>query len=275
MGYDVIDIPSQNFDDRAGTPIQLIVVHCIGLDLEATIRGLTRKTGEDGGRGVSAHYLIPQITAREFLSRYSGMIEGALPSVLYPDAVPALRLVPEPLRAWHAGVSSWGDFNKLSGCERSLNSCSIGIEFHAPGYDDELVRFAPFTKAQIVTGARLMQDRCKRHALNPKNILGHSDIAPWRPPGSGKLKTDPGPLFPWRFLYETYQLGFWPFSESSEGGGALDLDKIPPHDLKKMLITLGYKLSEGGEWTLSDDHVLDAFRMHFMPDDYMLNLCLT
>ena len=39
-----------------------------------------------------------------------------------------LNLVPDLFKAWHAGVSSWKNFN-------FLNTYSIGIEINNPGHD--------------------------------------------------------------------------------------------------------------------------------------------
>lgn len=263
MAYDVLDIPSENYNGREETPIQMIIAHCIGLDLETAITGLTRQDSAQGGLGVSAHYLIPQVTARAFMNQFSGQFKITNPVIKYPDNVPAIRLVQDEDRAWHAGSSAWGQFNQLPGCANGLNSCSIGIEFHTSGYGlqgQDWFHFTPFTKAQITTGALLMQDLCLRHAINPCNILGHSDVAPWSPT---QIKTDPGPLFPWKELHEAYKLGVWP--------------QYPPHDVmtgdpkayvKTALTTLGYRMSSGNHWTDLDRHVVNAFRMHFMQDIY-------
>ena len=41
----------------------------------------------------------------------------------------------------------------------------------------------------------------KKYKINPKNILGHSDIAPNR-------KKDPGEKFPWKYLSKN-KIGLW------------------------------------------------------------------
>jgi N-acetyl-anhydromuramyl-L-alanine amidase AmpD len=261
MAYDIINIPSENFNSRGETPIQLIVAHCVGLELDATIKGFAYKDADKGGLGVAPHYLIPQITAQNFIEQFSDLYKLEEISLKFPQNVPVIQFVNEEDRSFHAGSSSFADFNTLPGCEKGLNSCSIGIEFHAPGYGDQAknwFKFTPFTDAQIATGATLMLDICERQKIDRRNIWGHSDIAPW---SQTQIKTDPGPFFPWQNLYINYGLGVWPSSNptSPKIGG------LQPY-VKERLTAIGYKMSEGSEWTAIDRHVVNAFRMHFMQD---------
>jgi len=83
-------------------------------------------------------------------------------------------------RAWHAGVSRFGE---REGC----NDFSLGIELE--GTDDE-----PFCEAQYDSLIRLCTLLRQAYpAITPERICGHSDIAPGR-------KTDPGPKFDWSRL---------------------------------------------------------------------------
>ena len=194
MTYDIIKIPSANFSSRDECPIKALVIHCIGLPISDVINGLTKST-ETGGLGVSAHYFIPQLSGAEFIEA-----TGIVADLKYPNKVPVIQFVDESNKAWHAGQSWWQDLNDLPGCENSLNACSIGIEFHAPGYDDTTSphTFAPYSANQMETGALLIKGIIQRHAIAASNIVGHSDIAPLR--SDGTFKTDPGPLFPWDWL---------------------------------------------------------------------------
>ena len=89
------------------------------------------------------------------------------------------RLVPEHLRAWHAGKSHWQGID-------DINSASIGIELDNDGT-------SPYNARQIDSLIQLCSDLCLRYGLSSHQILGHSDIAPTR-------KDDPGVLFPWQTL---------------------------------------------------------------------------
>ncbi|MBW8309337.1 MAG: N-acetylmuramoyl-L-alanine amidase [Candidatus Paracaedibacteraceae bacterium] len=272
MAYDIITIPSENFNARSKTPIQLIITHCIGLPLDKTLKAFAYKDADQGGLGVAPHYLIPQITAQTFIDQFSDLYNLGEIILKYPQNVPAIQFVKEEDRAWHAGISSLDKFNDLPGCGIGLNSCSIGIEFHAPGYEEsqDCFKFASFTATQITTGAHLMVDICKRQNLDQRHIWGHSDISPWRPTSSSsstKIKTDPGPFFPWAELYQKYSLGIWPTSNSTPP----QIEKSEEQAyVKTRLTALGYKMSPGSEWTELDRHVINAFRMHFMQDTYKL-----
>ena len=102
-----------------------------------------------------------------------------------------VTLVPDLYEAWHAGVSSWKNY-------KSLNKNSIGIEITNPGHKFGYKRFS---KKQIYSLLKLSKDLIKKYKISPKNILGHSDIAPER-------KKDPGEKFPWEYLSKN-KVGLW------------------------------------------------------------------
>ena len=86
-----------------------------------------------------------------------------------------------------------------------LNDTSIGIEIVNPGYTTDASGakiFPDFDEHQMKKVAALVKDIVTRYNIPPTNILAHSDIAPTR-------KQDPGPLFPWKRLYDEYQVGMW------------------------------------------------------------------
>ena len=109
-----------------------------------------------------------------------------------------LRMVPDSYIAWHAGVSSWKKF-------KSLNKNSIGIEINNPGHE---FKYKKFSKKQIYSLIKLTKYIIKKYKINPKSILGHSDIAPDR-------KKDPGEKFPWEFLSKN-KIGIWHELKSNE-----------------------------------------------------------
>ena len=101
------------------------------------------------------------------------------------------RLVPEDRVAWHAGRSHWRGRD-------ALNGTSIGIEIvnlHGDRHD--------YPDVQIDALIELCRDIVGRHpAIVPRNVVGHSDIAP-------KRKVDPGLRFPWARLAAS-GVGLWP-----------------------------------------------------------------
>lgn len=102
-----------------------------------------------------------------------------------------LSLVPEAMRAWHAGAGQWGAVS-------DVNSHSIGIELSNTG-------FAPFAAAQMDALTDLLKGITARWAIRPERVIGHSDMAPGR-------KIDPGPRFDWRRVAHE-GLSVWPVSQ--------------------------------------------------------------
>ncbi|MGI9426080.1 MAG: N-acetylmuramoyl-L-alanine amidase, partial [Hyphomicrobiaceae bacterium] len=93
------------------------------------------------------------------------------------------QMVPEGLRAWHAGLSYWQG-------QRDINSMSIGIEIQNPGHDAGYPDFPPQQMSSVIA---LAQDIIARYAMRPQHVLAHSDVAPMR-------KKDPGEKFGWSDL---------------------------------------------------------------------------
>ena len=86
-------------------------------------------------------------------------------------------------RAWHTGQSYWQGL-------KDLNSSSIGIEIDNSGHH---IYNEDYYHLQIESLCELIKKLIKEHNILPENVLGHSDIAPFR-------KIDPGEKFPWRKL---------------------------------------------------------------------------
>ena len=155
---------SPNFDSikRKSNQIKFLIFHYTGMRKESdAIDRLTKIQSE-----VSSHYLIKK----------NGVI---------------VVMVPDLYVAWHAGKSSWKSF-------KSLNKNSIGIEISNPGHDHNYINFS---KKQIRSILHLSKLLIKKYKIKSSNVLGHSDIAPFR-------KKDPGEKFPWRYLAK-FGIGKW------------------------------------------------------------------
>ena len=154
--------PNFNPKKRISKQIKFIIFHYTGMRSESqAINRLTNIQSE-----VSCHYLIKK----------NGEI---------------ITMVPDLYIAWHAGKSFWGKY-------KSLNQNSIGIEITNPGHD---FNYKKFSKKQISSLLKLSKFLIKKYKINPKNILGHSDVALDR-------KKDPGEKFPWKY-FSKKKIGLW------------------------------------------------------------------
>ena len=96
-----------------------------------------------------------------------------------------IELVPEALKAWHAGKSRMPFVNDS---REEVNDFSIGVELNAS-------ETSGFTDLQYISLIDLILDVSKRHPINA--IVGHDQIAPGR-------KKDPGELFDWNRLKDAF-----------------------------------------------------------------------
>lgn len=130
-------------------------------------------------------------------------------------------LVPEAVRAWHAGVSFWRG-------RTGLNDNSIGIEIVNPGHE---WGYGPFPALQMAAVCELALGILSRHPIPVRNVVGHSDVAPDR-------KQDPGELFDWQGLAAN-GVGLWPGPDgapAADARAALDRIGYGPGDLMVTLI---------------------------------------
>lgn len=141
-----------------------------------------------------------------------------------------LSLVPEAMRAWHAGAGQWGSVT-------DVNSRSIGIELANTG-------FVPFASAQMDALADLLSGIRQRWDIRPERVIGHSDMAPGR-------KIDPGVRFDWRRL-AALGLSVWPDA----------LDSAPDVNISKFR---AYMRSFGYTATDDPELLLETFRLRFRP----------
>ena len=210
------DSPSPNFGARAaGKKIKYLILHYT--DTLSAFDAL--KILQDPARQVSAHYLVDE--------------DGS-----------TLRLVPEEMRAWHAGLSSWEG-------ETDINSCSIGIEIQNPGHG---FGYRPFPDEQMRAVIELCRGIIERHDILPCHVIAHSDIAPIR-------KKDPGELFPWQYL-AAQGVGVWPHvTEADE----LDAEQIlnDADAIKSHLTRYGY------DNRLELPALISAFQRHFVTEGFV------
>ena len=144
---------SPNYNSRNKSKIQLIIIHYTALSNSK--EAISYLCTKENK--VSAHYLISQ--------------DGEI-----------YYLVNERFRAWHAGQSYWQDIV-------DVNSFSIGIEldYNPNGKNNK------FSSKMISSLKKLILKIKNKYKVDKKNILAHSDIAPFR-------KKDPGKYFPWKLL---------------------------------------------------------------------------
>jgi len=187
--------PNFNSKKRSSKKIKFIIFHYTGMKTESS--ALKKLTDEKSK--VSSHYLIKK----------NGQI---------------FTIVPDLYVAWHAGVSSWNNFN-------ALNKNSIGIEISNPGHSFGYIKFS---KAQILSLVKLSKFLIKKYDINIKNILGHSDIAPDR-------KNDPGEKFPWKYLSKK-KIGIWHQLGQKKlvKNRKVKTDEIKKNLFIKNLIKIGY-----------------------------------
>ncbi len=197
----IVELPSPNVGERPGgaSSIDVLMLHYTGMQTaQAAIDRL-----RDPASQVSSHYVVDE--------------DGTV-----------ARLVPEHLRAQHAGVSYWRGV-------RGLNDTSVGIEIVNPGHE---WGYRPFPPAQMAAVRDLCLGILSRHAIPARNVVGHSDVAPNR-------KQDPGELFDWHGLAAD-GIGVWP-----------DPDEPPAVDVRAALTAIGY------DPDLEEATVLRAFQRHW------------
>ncbi len=188
---DILARPSPNCAERrGGLRPSLVVLHYTAMaSAEAALDRLC-----DPGAEVSAHWLIG---------------EGG----------EVFALVPEDLRAWHAGAGSWGGAG-------DVNSRSIGIELQNDGR-------SPFPERQMAALEGLLRGVMDRWGIAPRGVIAHSDMAPDR-------KADPGPRFDWRRLARA-GLAVWP-EPAPPGDFAADLGAFGYPEVAEDLLLAAFRL---------------------------------
>ena len=206
---------------RGGVRPSLLILHYTGMSSAAkAIDWLARAESN-----VSCHYVVDE--------------DGRI-----------TQLVPESLRAWHAGASYWRG-------ETDINSHSIGIEIQNPGHQHG---YPDFPAAQMAGVIALGKDIAQRHGMAADAVLAHSDIAPGR-------KIDPGEKFNWALLArQGLGLRVRPSLLRADDPG-LDPGACGRRvsEAQEMLALYGYRVERTGVLDDLTCHVLKAFQAHFRP----------
>jgi N-acetylmuramoyl-L-alanine amidase len=223
IGLNLTENYSINFSPskRSEKQIQYIVLHYTGMKKES--KAIEKLCDEKSK--VSSHYFI----------RNTGKV---------------LRLVPDLYEAWHAGKSSWKNL-------KSLNKNSIGIEINNPGHQHG---YKKFDRKQISSLKKLLKYLIKKYSIKKKNILGHSDIAPYR-------KKDPGEKFPWSELYR-YNLchGHNLNKKNIKKFRKIKLNLIEQIKFLKNLYKMGYSRFDNRLFNKKKSILVKAFQRRFRQD---------
>lgn len=221
-------LPSPNCNDRPdGEPVSLLIMHYTGMPTAGdALARLCNPNAE-----VSSHYVVTE--------------EGEI-----------IQLVEEQKRAWHAGKSHWRGRD-------NLNDISIGIEIVNPGHE---FGYRPFPPRQMEAVLELSLGILARHpAIMPRNVIGHSDIAPDR-------KEDPGELFPWGWLAD-HGVGIWPHAglPLQENKDFLPIrggdsgEHVTP--ILQGLAAYGYPVMQFESIEEYEEKLFVAFRRHFVQEN--------
>jgi N-acetylmuramoyl-L-alanine amidase len=246
IGYAINPFPANesdrnHYDSRKGKTIKYLIMHFTEENFTKTVNIFTNNSMVNP---TSAHYVITQ---KEINNLDGGQV---------------LRVVPENLRAWHAGTSAWGN-------DTSLNYVSIGIEHVNLGFNGnvslpELNRtYFPYDPDEIKASGMISSGIVKQYGILPQHVIGHEDVQPtWKP--------DPGPLFPWGKLYKDYGVGAWLDDDE------MTVDEIikkynPPRPFPQNLdrdVLLAMLYNYGWRSAGDDSRVILAFKKHFSANQY-------
>ena len=172
------------------------------------------------------------------------------------------NLVPLEQRAWHAGASAFRG-------RTNINDTSVGIEIVSDGIAREYRpdpnpyhpydHYVDYKPIQIEKTAQIIKYVAEKYNVPARNIVAHSDIAPSR-------KKDPGAKFPWKELYDKYNIGAW--YDEADKQEFMDEEKFKAtsiREIKDELRKYGYEINRLDEWDKESKDVVYAFQLHFNP----------
>ncbi len=129
------------------------------------------------------------------------------------------------------------------------------VQFHQNNHPyDHYVDYKPI---QIEKTAQIIKYVAEKYNVPAKNIVAHSDIAPSR-------KKDPGAKFPWKELYDKYNIGAW--YDEADKQTFMDEEKFKAtsiREIKDELRKYGYEINRLDEWDKESKDVVYAFQLHF------------
>lgn len=234
---------------------------------------LDREEDQQDIKGIVLHYSVcpnADIIEKVFYSRavsshYDVDFDGEIFEFVDPKYV-----------AFHSGKSVWNG-------NTYLNKCFIGIEQDMWGYYEKVRekeydyerfeqpvqlpgddrRWFKFSEEQIKSTGQLILALQKKYKISGRNVVTHSDVTIDR-------KSDPGPMFPYKEIFEKYGAGYYPKPK------CINLDKfskLTDKDYVKLLEIYGYNRGENGQvFELADNKIIKAFKLHFYPGDLSENL---
>lgn len=220
------------------------------------------------GQGFRQRFLILHYTALDNEKSIRVLTQQAVSSHYLVNDLPddeIYQLVDENKRAYHAGVSHWRN-------NTGLNDSSIGIEIVNTGYTTDASgqrQFHQFPEYQYRKVAALAKDIVERYNIPATNVLAHSDIAPNR-------KQDPGPFFPWKRLYNEYNIGMWYDDDTKLNfyeTATMDIQYSYQNpsfisNVQEHLKKFGYDIQVSGTWDKPTQKVIEALQYHFRPEKY-------
>lgn len=215
--------------------VRFLVLHYTAANFKSSITTLTNSS-------VSAHYVVPDPSDKTYIDAGFNQIK-------------VFNIVDELERAWHAGVSFWAG-------RSNLNDTSIGIEMINLATDNGGVfQFPPYHPEQIKAVKELAKNIVQRYPdITPTNIVGHSDIAPGR-------KSDPGPAFPWKELYDE-GVGAWYDDSLKKNYHEKFINSLPSKEkIISKLKRYGYN-TENAHTDVGYQYLIRAVQLHFRPENY-------
>jgi N-acetylmuramoyl-L-alanine amidase len=200
-------------------------------------------------------FIVLHYTSLPFEAALERLSRGPVSShYLVSDETPPriFQLVEEERRAWHAGESAWQG-------RTALNAASIGIELVNAGHGPQAEGpYAPYPPAQLERVIELVREIQQRHGVRPHWIVGHNELQP-------QTKEDPGPLFPWRRLFDE---GLIPWPDEAQVAAALPRfqERLPePAWFQERLAAYGFSVPRTGVHDEATRRVLATFQMKFRP----------